>query len=227
MEATIDKFQSPYEWIPQRVDNRRLQTPVRDSTGSPTHAKYLQLVRTQKLAGGEKDDGGGQLLGQQQDVPPDDSGGGGGAAVVRTAPAPATAGAALGGAVGEGLLRVPRGAVAEGDGPGRGAQRRRRWRRRALGVWDDSGAVEALLAAKKRYWAEINGGLKVVAAPPPGPGMYCDEIVGEGGVDPELDAEYEAALRAMEDAWEENVRLREVKLQDDFVPVPTGWDVDG
>jgi hypothetical protein len=93
--------------------------------------------------------------------------------------------------------------------------------------WDDSGAVEALLAAKKRYWAEINGGLKVAAPPPPGPGMYCDEIVAEGGVDPELDAEYEAALRAMEDAWEENVRLREVKLRDDFVPVPTGWDVDG
>ena len=93
--------------------------------------------------------------------------------------------------------------------------------------WDDSGAVEALLAARRRYWAEINGGLKGKAAPPPGPGMYCDVIAdGEGGVDPELDAEYEAALRAMEDAWEQNVKLQEAKLRDDFVPVPTGWDVD-
>ena len=31
--------------------------------------------------------------------------------------------------------------------------------------WDDSGAVEALLAARRRYWAEINGGLKGKAAP--------------------------------------------------------------
>ncbi|CAN6220308.1 unnamed protein product [Urochloa humidicola] len=90
--------------------------------------------------------------------------------------------------------------------------------------WDDSAAVEALLAAKRRYWAEINGGLKAVITPPPGPGLYCDEVVvehGGGDVDAELDAEYEAAKRDMEMAWEENARLR-----DDFVPVPTGWDVD-
>ncbi|CAN6337787.1 unnamed protein product [Urochloa humidicola] len=95
--------------------------------------------------------------------------------------------------------------------------------------WDDSAAVEALLAAKRRYWAQINGGIKVATPPPPGPGLYCDEVVDDGGdvyVDPELDAEYEAARRAMEDAWEENVRLREAKLRDDFVPVATGWDVD-
>ena len=93
--------------------------------------------------------------------------------------------------------------------------------------WDDSGAVEALLAAKKRYWAEINGGLKVVTPPPPGPGMYCDLIPeGKGSVDPELDAEYEAALRDMEVAWEENHRLQVAKLRDDYVPVATGWDVD-
>ena len=93
--------------------------------------------------------------------------------------------------------------------------------------WDDSGAVEALLAAKKRYWAEINGGLKVtrLTPPPPGPGMYCD-LIGEGSVDPELDAEYEAALRDMEVAWEENRRLLLAKLRDDYVPVDTGWDVD-
>jgi hypothetical protein len=93
--------------------------------------------------------------------------------------------------------------------------------------WDDSGAVEALLAAKKRYWADINGGLKVDVTPPPGPGMYCDLIPeGEGSVDPELDAEYEAALRDMEVAWEENRRLQVAKLRDDYVPVATGWDVD-
>ncbi|CAL4966749.1 unnamed protein product [Urochloa decumbens] len=94
--------------------------------------------------------------------------------------------------------------------------------------WDDSAAVEALLAAKRRYWAEINGGL--VAPPPPVPGLYCDDVIvdvpGGGAVDPELEAEYEAALRDMEMAWEENARLREAKLRDDFVPVPTGWDVD-
>ncbi|CAN6351202.1 unnamed protein product [Urochloa humidicola] len=101
-----------------------------------------------------------------------------------------------------------------------------------MALWDDSAAVEALLAAKRRYWAEINGGIKVTTTPPlpPGPGLYCDEVVDDGGggvyVDPELDAEYEAARRAMEDAWEENVRLREAKLRDDFVPVATGWDVD-
>ncbi|CAN6162950.1 unnamed protein product [Urochloa humidicola] len=94
--------------------------------------------------------------------------------------------------------------------------------------WDDSAAVEALLAAKRRYWAEINGGLKLaVVTPPPGPGLYCDDVtVEEGDVDAELDAEYEAAKRDMEMAWEENARLREAKMRDDFVPVPTGWDVD-
>ena len=57
--------------------------------------------------------------------------------------------------------------------------------------------------------------------------MYCDLIPnGEGSVDPELDSEYEAALRDMEVAWEENRRLQVAKLRDDFVPVATGWDVD-
>ncbi|KAL6865274.1 hypothetical protein ACP4OV_016425 [Aristida adscensionis] len=104
--------------------------------------------------------------------------------------------------------------------------------------WDDSGAVEALLAAKRRYWAEINGGLAVrpragagASPPAPGaPGMYLDVIAeeeehGGGGVDAELDAEYEAAVRDMEAAREENRRLQVAKLRDDFVPVATGWDV--
>ncbi|XP_062179430.1 uncharacterized protein LOC133884049 [Phragmites australis] len=97
--------------------------------------------------------------------------------------------------------------------------------------WDDSGAVRALLAAKKRYWAEINGGLVRRTVPPlPDPDMYCDVIVEDGGgVDPDLDKEYEEALRAMERAWERNENLRVLtaaELPDDFVPVATGWDVD-
>ncbi|XP_062179429.1 uncharacterized protein LOC133884048 [Phragmites australis] len=95
-----------------------------------------------------------------------------------------------------------------------------------VALWDDSGAVQALLAAKKRYWAEINGGLTRRAVPPlPDRSMYIDEIV-EDGVDPELDAEYEAALRAMEAAWLENLALQVARRRDDFVPVATGWDVD-
>ncbi|KAL6610073.1 hypothetical protein ACP70R_040042 [Stipagrostis hirtigluma subsp. patula] len=95
--------------------------------------------------------------------------------------------------------------------------------------WDDSGAVQALLAAKKRYWAEINGGLvkpRAAVPPLPDPDMYIDVVPkdGAGVVDPELDAEYEAAKRAMEAAWEENLRLQVAKLRDDFVPVATGWD---
>jgi hypothetical protein len=92
--------------------------------------------------------------------------------------------------------------------------------------WDDSGAVEALLDARRRYWAEINGGL--AGAPPlPDPDMYIDVVEedGIGYVDPELDAEYEAALRAVKQAREESARLQVAALRDDFVPVPTGWDV--
>ncbi|KAK3135593.1 hypothetical protein QOZ80_5BG0420790 [Eleusine coracana subsp. coracana] len=92
--------------------------------------------------------------------------------------------------------------------------------------WDDSGAVEALLDAKKRYWAEINGGL--AGAPPlPDPDMYIDKVDDEDDCvdDPELDAEYEAALRAMEVAWEENAKLQAAMRRDDFVPVATGWDI--
>ncbi|KAL6610075.1 hypothetical protein ACP70R_040044 [Stipagrostis hirtigluma subsp. patula] len=56
--------------------------------------------------------------------------------------------------------------------------------------------------------------------------MYIDVVPedGAGVVDPELDAEFEAAKRAMEAAWEENLRLQVAKLRDDFVPVATGWD---
>jgi hypothetical protein len=96
--------------------------------------------------------------------------------------------------------------------------------------WDDSGAVEALLAARRRYWAEINGGLKAArgaAVPPlPDPDMYIDAVVEDdgGAVDPTVEAEYEAAVRDMERAREESARLHAAKLRDDFVPVPTGWD---
>jgi hypothetical protein len=91
--------------------------------------------------------------------------------------------------------------------------------------WDDTGAVHALLDAKKRYWAEINGGL--AGAPPlPDPDMYIDKVDDDGEVDPELDAEYEAALRAMEEAWEENEKLQVAVMRGDFVPVATGWDDD-
>ena len=92
--------------------------------------------------------------------------------------------------------------------------------------WDDSGAVEALLAARRRYWAEINGGLKAAVPPLPDPDMYIDAVVEDGGgaVDPAVEAEYAAALRDMEHAREESARLHAAKLRDDFVPVPTGWD---
>lgn len=104
----------------------------------------------------------------------------------------------------------------------------------SVATWDDSGAVEALLAARRRYWAETNGRRARVPCwvpPPPGPGLYCDVIVDDGGgqVDPELDAEYEEALRAMELAWEQNENVRVLtasQLPDDFVPVATGWDDD-
>ncbi|KAL6610072.1 hypothetical protein ACP70R_040041 [Stipagrostis hirtigluma subsp. patula] len=96
-----------------------------------------------------------------------------------------------------------------------------------VGRWDDSGAVEALLAARRRYWAGINGGLARRTVPPlPDPDMYLDVVVeggGGGGVDPELDAEYEEARRAMKN---NSFRvLTSAELPDDFVPVPTGWDV--
>ncbi|KAL6610107.1 hypothetical protein ACP70R_040076 [Stipagrostis hirtigluma subsp. patula] len=96
--------------------------------------------------------------------------------------------------------------------------------------WDDSGAVEALLAARSRYWAEINGGIKPARGVPPlpGPDLYVDDVVDEdGGVeeDAEVEAEYEAAVRGMERAREESARLHAAKLRDDFVPVPTGWDM--
>ena len=96
--------------------------------------------------------------------------------------------------------------------------------------WDDSGAVEALLAARRRYWAEINGGLRAArgaAVPPlPDPDMYVDAVVEEdgGAADPAVEAEYAAALQDMERAREESARLHAAKLRDDFVPVPTGWD---
>ncbi|CAN6328477.1 unnamed protein product [Urochloa humidicola] len=89
--------------------------------------------------------------------------------------------------------------------------------------WDDSAAVEALMAARRRYLAEINGS---GAVPPlPDPDMYIDAVVEVGGVvdDPALEAEYEAAVRDMECAREESARLRAAMLRDDFVPVPTGW----
>jgi hypothetical protein len=60
--------------------------------------------------------------------------------------------------------------------------------------------VDALLHAKKRYWAEINGGL--AGAPPlPDPDMYIDVVVDDDGsaeVDAEVEAEYVAAVRDME-----------------------------
>jgi hypothetical protein len=86
--------------------------------------------------------------------------------------------------------------------------------------WDDSGAVEALLAARKRYWAEINGGLKVAVPPLPNPDMYIDVIVedDDGVARPEVEAEYEAAVRDMERAREESARLHAAKLRNDFVP---------
>jgi hypothetical protein len=85
--------------------------------------------------------------------------------------------------------------------------------------WDDSGAVDALLDAKKRYWAEINGGL--AGAPPlPDPDMYIDVVMGDDG-SAEVEAEYAAAERAREKC----ARMRADKMRDDYVPVPTGWDV--
>jgi hypothetical protein len=96
--------------------------------------------------------------------------------------------------------------------------------------WDDSGAVEALLAARKRYWAEINGGIGLAHAggvpPLPDPDMYVDAVIEDDGspVDPAVEAEYEAAVRDMERAREEGAWLRAAMLRDDFVPVPTGWD---
>ncbi|CAN6351233.1 unnamed protein product [Urochloa humidicola] len=96
-----------------------------------------------------------------------------------------------------------------------------------VALWDDSAAVEALLAAKRRYWAQINGGIKVTTTPPlPDPDMYIDAVVAEDGGeedDPAVEAEYEAAVRDMERAREESARLRAAVLRDDFVPVPTGW----
>ena len=58
--------------------------------------------------------------------------------------------------------------------------------------------------------------------------MYIDVIVehdDDGVARPEVEAEYEAAVRDMERAREESARLHSSKLRDDFVPVPTGWDV--
>ncbi|CAN6351234.1 unnamed protein product, partial [Urochloa humidicola] len=112
---------------------------------------------------------------------------GGGVAV--PAPAAAAAVASVGGGVGEGVLRVPRRAVAEGDGPAGGAERRGLRRpRRALGRLGrrrgPARRQEALLGP-----AQINGGIKVVTPPLLGPGLYCDEVVDDGGgvyVDPEL-----------------------------------------
>ncbi|XP_062179426.1 uncharacterized protein LOC133884043 [Phragmites australis] len=96
--------------------------------------------------------------------------------------------------------------------------------------WDDSGAMQALRAARSRYWAEINGGIKLARGVPPlpGPDMYCDVIVDACGAeveDPEVEAEYAAAVRDMERARQESLRLHAAKLRDDFVPVPTGWDM--
>jgi hypothetical protein len=50
----------------------------------------------------------------------------------------------------------------------------------------------------------------------PDPDMYMDVVEedGIGYVDPELDAEYEAARQAVKQAREESARLQ----------VPTGWD---
>ncbi|TVU19138.1 hypothetical protein EJB05_35272, partial [Eragrostis curvula] len=103
-----------------------------------------------------------------------------------------------------------------------------------VACWDDSGAVHALLAAKKRYWAEINGGIST-APPLPDPNMYIDVVVDDeddGGVEEEekgryaeaVEAEYAAAVRDMERAREEGRRMRAAAMRDDFVPVPTGWD---
>ncbi|CAN6355390.1 unnamed protein product [Urochloa humidicola] len=142
------------------------------------------------------------------------------------APAAAAAGAPVGGGgVGEGLLRVPRRAVAEGDGPARGAQRRGPRRpRRALGRLGRrrgaDGGEEALLGGDQRRWC------RPAAA---GPGhVHRRAVVEDGGGggavdDPALEAEYEAAVRDMECAREESARLRAAMLRDDFVPVPTGW----
>ncbi|CAL5094632.1 unnamed protein product [Urochloa decumbens] len=100
-----------------------------------------------------------------------------------------------------------------------------------VALWDDSAAEEALLAAKKRYLAEINGGARGVP-PLPDPDMYIDAVDDEedggggGAVDDKdraAEAEYEAAVRDMERAREESARLRAAMLRDDFVPVPTGW----
>jgi hypothetical protein len=57
---------------------------------------------------------------------------------------------------------------------------------------------------------------------------YIDKVDedGIGKVDLDLDAEYEAARRAVEAALEENARLQVAALRDDFVPVAIGWDVD-
>ena len=75
--------------------------------------------------------------------------------MVRSPSAAPAAGAALGGAMGEGLLRVPRGAVEEGDGPGCGAQRRRGGQRRALGRLGRRGGTargqEAVLGGDQRW----------------------------------------------------------------------------
>ncbi|TVU19132.1 hypothetical protein EJB05_35266, partial [Eragrostis curvula] len=95
--------------------------------------------------------------------------------------------------------------------------------------WDDSGAVQALLDAKKRYWAEINGGVIVYAVPPlPDPDMYTDVVVDDeeegGGYAEAVEKEYAAAVRDMERAREEGRRMRAAATRDDFVPVPTGWD---
>ncbi|TVU19133.1 hypothetical protein EJB05_35267, partial [Eragrostis curvula] len=106
-----------------------------------------------------------------------------------------------------------------------------------VACWDDSGAVQALLAAKKRYWAEINGGVIGHAVPPlPDPDMYIDVVVDDedgGGEEEEekgryadaVEKEYAAAVRDMERAGEEGRRMRAAARRDDFVPVPTGWDL--
>jgi hypothetical protein len=61
--------------------------------------------------------------------------------------------------------------------------------------------------------------------------LYYDVIIDDDGelVDPELDAEYEEALRAMEVTWEQNENVRVLtasELPDDFVPLATAWDDD-
>ncbi|KAL6844972.1 hypothetical protein ACP4OV_025145 [Aristida adscensionis] len=100
-------------------------------------------------------------------------------------------------------------------------------------VTDPDVGLNADADGNRRYWAEINGGLvnpRAAAPPLPDSDMYID-VIGEdgggGGVDPELDTEYEVALRDMERAREQykDSFRTSLELPADYVPVPTGWDV--